>query len=151
MKANFLAKFLNVLVTIFLVLIIFTFFTLPFLVDEYFAVTGAGVPDTTLWIKIFLCMTAIPFFVLLIMIKKLCRNILQNRPFSEDSIRAFNVISICAFSDFLLYALGTVMILRNLLSLTLMVAAFMIGLVSLILSHLIKVAKEIKEENDLTI
>ena len=66
-------------------------------------------------------------------------------------ITALNVISICAFIDFLLYAIGTIIILRNLLSLTLMVAAFMVGLTSLILSQLVKTAMEIKQENDLTI
>lgn len=60
-------------------------------------------------------------------------------------------MSIAAFIDFLLYAIGTITIFRNLLSLTIMIAAFMVGLVSLILSQLVKVAVEIKQENDLTI
>jgi hypothetical protein len=85
------------------------------------------------------------------MAKKVCKNILQQDPFCQSSISALNVISICAFIDFLLYAIGTITILKSLLSLTLMVAAFMVGLVSLILADLFKVMMEIKQENDLTI
>jgi hypothetical protein len=55
------------------------------------------------------------------------------------------------FIDFLLYAFGTIFIMKNLLSLTLTIAAFMVGLVSLILSDLFKVMMEIKQEYDLTI
>lgn len=60
-------------------------------------------------------------------------------------------MSICAFLDFLLYTISTFVLLKNLLSLTLMIAAFMIGLVSSILAQLFTVTMEIKQENDLTI
>jgi hypothetical protein len=150
METNFLAKLLNVLVTIFLVLVVITFFTLPLVVDKYIEIAGVQGPST-FSLKIFLYLTAIPFFVLLVMVKKLCKNVLQNQVFSVSTVKLLNVISICAFVDFLLYTIGTFIILRNLFSLTLMVAAFMIGLVSLILSQLIKLAIAIKEENDLTI
>jgi hypothetical protein len=150
MKTNFLAKLLNLFVTVFLVLLVITFFTLPLLVDKYIEMAGVQL-SSTVSLKIFLYLTSIPFFVLLVMVKKLCRNVLHNLAFSLSSITSLQVISICAFFEFLLYTIGTFVILRNLLSLTLMVAAFMIGLVSLILSQLMKLAMEIKAENDLTI
>lgn len=150
MKTNFLAKLLNLLVTAFLVLVVISFFILPLLVDQYIEMEGVQLAST-ISIKIFLYLTSIPFFILLVMVKKLSTNVLHNQVFSLSSVTSLNVISICAFVDFLLYTIGTFVILRNLLSLTLMVAAFMIGLVSLILSQLIKLAIEIKAENDLTI
>jgi hypothetical protein len=85
------------------------------------------------------------------MAKKLINNILRKDPFCQSNITALNIISICAFIDFILYVIGTTFILKNLLSLTLMVAAFMVGLTSLILSQLVRTAMEIKQENDLTI
>jgi hypothetical protein len=112
---------------------------------------GGGPLNPVLVLTIFMYVTAVPFFVLLMKMKKLCKNLLKNEPFTISSIKALNMISICAFSDFVLYTIGTISILKNLLSLTLMVAAFMIGLVSLLFSHLVKDAMEIKEENDYTI
>jgi hypothetical protein len=141
---------MNGLLNLFIVLLAIALIILPILVDKYIELTGEH-PPNTLFLKIFLYLTAIPFMVLLVMAKKLCKNILHQDPFCQSSITALNVISICAFIDFLLYAFGTILILKNLLSLTLMVAAFMVGLVSLILSHLFKVMMEIKQENDLTI
>ncbi len=111
---------------------------------------GIQVPNLV-WLNIFLYLTAIPFTVLLIMAKKLCQNILRGEPFGPSSVTALNIISISAFTDFLLYAIGTLVILRNILSLTLMIAAFMVGIVSLILAQLVEVAIQIKQENDLTI
>lgn len=150
METNHLAKFLNVLVTVFLVLMVITFLTLPYLIDQYMAFAGA-LTSGTLLLKLFLYVTAIPFFVLLVMVKKCCKNVLQHEAFSMSSIKSLHVISICAFLDALLYTIGTFVILRNLLSLTLMIAAFMIGLVSLLIAQLMKMAVNIKEENDLTI
>jgi hypothetical protein len=124
---------------------------MPFLVHQYIKMTG-GDPLNPAWVFIiFMYITAVPFFVLLMKVKKLCKNLLKDEPFTISSIKALNMISICAFSDFVLYAIGTISLLKNLLSLTLMIAAFMIGLVSLLLSHLVKDAMEIKEENDYTI
>lgn len=150
MDTNFLAKFLNGLVLLILVLLAITCFTLSFLVDAYLKMAGIQMSGT-LSLKIFLYATAIPFFILLFMVKRLCKSVLQNRAFSPSSITSLNIISICAFVDCFLYVIGTFWILRNLLSLTLMVAAFMIGLVGLVLAQLMKTAVELKEENDLTI
>jgi hypothetical protein len=138
------------LLILFLALGAIALITLPFLVDKYAEITGKHIPHA-LYLKIFLYLTALPFMVLLVKAKKLCKNILHQDPFCPSSITALHVISMCAFLDSLLYAIGTILILKNLLSLTLMVAAFMVGLVSLILSHLFTVMMEIKQENDLTI
>jgi hypothetical protein len=150
-KPHFLARTMNFLVFIFLILTLLAFFTMPFLVHHYIKM-ASGDPLNPAWVlTIFMYVTAVPFFILLMKVKKLCKNLLENEPFTKSSIKALNMISICAFSDFVLYAIGTISILKNVLSLTLMVAAFMIGLVSLLLSHLVKDAMEIKEENDYTI
>jgi hypothetical protein len=150
MQGNIWIKWMNALVALLIILVALALFTLPYLVHQYIQLTGSQ-PANPIRLTVFLYLTAIPFLILLVMAKKLCNNALNNNPFCQSSISAFYVISICAFVDFVLYFIGTLVFLRNLLSLTLMVAAFMVGLISLNLSQLVKVAMEIKEENDLTI
>ncbi|MCH5585140.1 DUF2975 domain-containing protein [Shimazuella sp. AN120528] len=150
MRNIFWTKFLNFLIMLLIVLLAVALLILPFLVQQYVDRMGMHLTNT-LYITVFLYLTAIPFFILLIMLRRLCKNVLEKKPFILSSIRALNVISICAFVDFLLYAMGTFFLLKNLLSLTLMIAAFMIGLVSLILAQLFQTMMKIKQENDLTI
>jgi hypothetical protein len=150
MKRSFWLYLMNVLVILFIVIMGLTLITLPFIVDKYAELTGKII-DNSLLVKIFLYLSAVPFTVLLIMVKKLVNNILRKDPFSQSSITALNIISICAFSDFILYAFGTAFLLKDLISLVFTIAAFMIGITSLILSQLVKSAIAIKQENDLTI
>jgi hypothetical protein len=67
--------------------------------DKYMEITGEHTPNT-FCLKIFLYLTAVPFVVLLVMAKKLCKNILYQNPFCQSSIKSLNVISICALSIF---------------------------------------------------
>lgn len=150
MKKYFWIKFTNSLIVLFIILMIIVLIVLPFLVDKYALLTGTQIQNP-IFIKVFLYLTAMPFTILLLEARKLCGNIIRLNPFCKNSITELNIISICAFIDFLLYAVSTFIILKNLLSLTIMVAAFMVGLTSLILSQLVAVAMEIKQENDLTI
>lgn len=150
MKSSLGVKLINLLVILFIILMVSTLIMLPFIVDKYTELTGTQIQNV-LFLKVFLYLTAIPFAILLFMAKKLFKNILCKDPFCTSSITALNVISICAFIDFLLYAIGTIIILKNLLSLTLMVAAFMVGLTSVVLSQLVRTTMEMKQENDLTI
>lgn len=150
MKGLTVTKILSMLISFFIGIMVISFFTIPILVNMYNERTG-GIVTQLLWLKAFLYLTAIPFLVLLVMTKKLCKNILQKMPFTQSTIYSLNVISICAFCDSFLYTIGTFTLFKNLLSLTVMIAAFMIGIVSLVLSMLAKLAQEIKEENDLTI
>ena len=150
MKRSFWLYLMNILVIIFIVFMGLTFITLPFIIDKYAELSGKII-NNFLWVKIFLYFTAVPFTVLLIMVKKLVNNILRKDPFCQNSITALNIISICAFTDFILYAFGTAFLLKDLISLVFTIAAFMIGLTSLILSQLVKTAIAIKQENDLTI
>lgn len=150
MRNLFWVRLMNWLILFFIGLLIISLFTLPLLVNQY--VHWAGVRfNNTLRLTVFLYATAIPFLLLLLAAWRLCKNVLQQNPFCLSSIQALNVMSICAFLDSLLYAVSTIVLLSNLLSLTLMVAAFMIGLVSLITAQLFKMTMEIKQENDLTI
>ncbi|CRK80859.1 DUF2975 domain-containing protein [Neobacillus massiliamazoniensis] len=150
MKESIVIKMVSGLITLFIVMMLIAFFTIPFLVNWYNELTGE-VGAQLVWVNLFLYVTAIPFAVLLVMAKKLCLNILKNTPFSGSTVQALNIISICAFVDFFLYTIGTMTIFQNLLSFTLMIAAFMVGIVSLVLSILAKRAQEIKDENDLTV
>lgn len=150
MQRNFPIKFLNFIVTLAIGIMAFVFVTLPFLVNQYSNFWGIETSNSFL-LKVFLYLTAAPFIVLLLKVKKLCNNIVKTEAFSQSSVTALNLISASAFVDFLLYAIGTIVIFKNLLALILMIAAFMVGLVSLILAQLVKMAIEIKQENDLTI
>jgi hypothetical protein len=150
MKRSFWLYLMNILVILFLVIMGLTLVALPFIIDKYTEITGKIISNP-IWVKIFLYFTAIPFTALLIMVKKLVNNIFRKDPFCQSSITALNVISICAFLDFILYAFGTAFLLKDLISLVFTIAAFMIGLTSLILSQLVKSAIAIKQENDLTI
>ena len=150
MNSNYWVKLLNMVVILFILITTLTLVGFPFLLNKYFQFSGVRFQNFQL-IVIFLYITAVPFTILLLMVKRLCKNLLQNDPFCKSSIKALNIISICGFIDFFLYAISTLIILKNLLSLTMMVAGFMIGLTSLILSQLVKVAMEIKQENDLII
>jgi hypothetical protein len=150
MKRSFWLYVMNALVILFIVIMGLTLITLPFLVDKYAELTGKII-NNSLWVKIFLYLTAIPFTVLLIMVKKLVNNIIHKDPFCQSSITALNIVSICAFIDFILYTFGTAFLLKDLISLVFTIAAFMIAITSLILSQLVISAIAIKQENDLTI
>lgn len=150
MKFNVLVKGLLYIIVILIIFLATTMGFLPWLIEKYESVTGIQVQDSSRLIA-FLYLTAFPFAILLMMSAKLCRNILNNKSFSLSSYRALVVIGICAFGDFFFYALGTIFIIKSLLALTLMIAAFMVGLVSLVLAQLVKVAVKLKEENELTI
>lgn len=150
MKNNFWVKLMNLLLMLLIALLAIALCILPFLVDKYIERMGIHTTNS-FYLTVFLYLTSFPFLTLLIMSRKLCKNILEHNSFRPSSIRALNIISICAFIDFLLYAIGTFFLLKNLLSFTLMVAAFMIGLVSLILAQLFQMTMKIKQENDLTI
>jgi len=150
MKRSFWLYLMNILAILFIVIMGLTLVTLPFIIDKYTEITGKIISNPV-WVKIFLYLTAIPFAALLIMVKKLVNNIFRKDPFCQSSITALNVISICAFLDFILYAFGTAFLLKDLMSLVFTIAAFMIGITSLILSQLVKSAIAIKQENDLTI
>lgn len=143
-------KILDSLLSLFIGLLLLTLLTLPYLIKEYTTFSGTQI-EHTFQLTVFLYLTAIPFFIILILAKRLCKNILRQKPFSESSLIFLKIISLSAFTDALFYIFGTLMILRNLLSLTLMIAAFMLGLVSLILARLVEVAIEINRENELTI
>ena len=150
MRRSFWIDLMDVLVILFIAALVTAMILLPFIFGK-FAGLAESQTFNSLWIQVFLYFTAIPFMALLIMTKKIINNIKRKDPFCRSSIMSLNIISICAFTDFVLYAIGTAVIFKNLLSLTLTIAAFMVGLTCLILSQLVKEAMKIKQENDLTI
>jgi len=108
---------------------------------------------------VYLC--AIPYVIALFKLKKLSSLVVKNNPFSKESVKSLKVISICAFSEIIIFigctsylkhsveffkyiVLGGPYIVLTFLCLT-------IGLLCLVLSQLFEIAIEIKEENDKTI
>jgi archaellum biogenesis protein FlaJ (TadC family) len=145
-----LAKFIYGFVWLLITLTVAILLTMPFLFGWYTEMTGM-LPADPMAVMILLYTTAIPFLILLVMALRLSRNILRHTPFTHSSTACLQVASLSAFVNFLLYAYATLFVLQNLLSLAVMVVFFTAGLVSLILSQLVKMAREMQEENDLTI
>ncbi len=149
-KRSFWTSLMDVLVIFFISALVIVMILLPFIFNKYGGLYGS-LTISSVWAKVFLYFTAVPFMALLIMTKKIVNNIKRNDPFCLSNVTALNIISICAFTDFILYAIGTAVIFRSLLPLTLAIAAFMVGLTSLVLAQLVKEAIKIKQENDLTV
>ncbi len=149
-KRSFWTGLMDVLVIFFIAALVVVMILLPFIFNKYGGLYGS-LTISSVWAIVFLYFTAVPFMTLLTMTKKIVNNIKRKNPFCRSTITALNTISICAFTDFILYAIGTAIIFKNLLSLTLAIAAFMVGLTSLILAQLVNEAIKIKQENDLTI
>ncbi len=108
---------------------------------------------------IYLC--AVPYVISLLKLKKLCSLVVKNNPFSIESVKSLNVISICSFSEIIIF-IGCVKYLEHSVEFfkyiifggPIIVVTFIcvtIGFLCLVLSQLFEIAIQIKEENDKTI
>ncbi len=100
---------------------------------------------------ILLYITGMLAWIILIVTTKICRNIINRDPFSESSITSLKIISICSCGVFLCYLYICIFMAVTLGVFTITIGAFMISLISAILYKLVKLALEIKKENELTI
>lgn len=104
-------------------------------------------------------LTAIPFCIAVFNVFKLLKLIEEDVVFSMDSIKILSIISKCSIAEIVLYSLGLVYLYINnamqpgiiLLSLLIMLAAFIIYIFIEILEELLLKAVQIKTENELTI
>ncbi|WP_195940020.1 DUF2975 domain-containing protein [Romboutsia sp. 1001713B170131_170501_G6] len=110
-------------------------------------------------ICVYLCF--IPYMISLFKLKKLCRLIIKNIPFTMASSKALKTISICSFSEIIIFS-GCLLYLKyfvipfndTLIIPAIIVVTFVclvIGLLCLTLSQLFETATKIKDENDKTI
>ena len=102
-------------------------------------------------ILVLLYVTGIPTWVILWMTKRLAKNIIKRKPFSDSSSFSLKVISICAIIVFICYLYACFFLSATLGIIVITLGAFMVALISAIIYKLVQVAVEIQKENELTI
>ncbi|CAH2215408.1 DUF2975 domain-containing protein [Tepidibacter aestuarii] len=162
MKNNFNSKILNMIVilgiSITCILLLGTgFITTAFFKSQFSLIDHSLVISVT--ICIYLC--AIPYIIALFGLKRLCSLVVKNNPFSMQIVKSLKVISICSFSEIIIF-IGCVNYLKHSVEffkytvwgapiIALTIICLTIGFLCLVLSQLFKIAIKIKEENDKTI
>ncbi|MGL5633564.1 MAG: DUF2975 domain-containing protein [Sarcina sp.] len=165
MTKSLSTKVLNIILIIGIIGTILIFLGSPFIFGAFFKSTGdvdliGTAPFYSVIIGFMLC--ALPYIVALFSLKSLIKLISKNQSFSIKSIKILNIISICAFSELILFILCSNIIKRVfivhfgyiLLTTPTIIIGFMcltLGFLFLILAKLFKNALELKEENDMTI
>lgn len=102
---------------------------------------------------------SLPFFFGLLQYFLICSRIFRDRSFCRQNARALSLISYCALADTLLCLCLTVLLAINnalnagvlILSAGVTAAGIFAAVLSLAISHLVRKASEMQEENDLTI
>lgn len=162
MKKNASSKVLNIIVTVGIILTLLVLLATPLTITAYFK-SAFSMLNQNLVMGITVCIyiCALPYMIALFNLKKLCKLIVNNNPFSIDAPKSLKTISICAFSEVLLFN-GCVIFITyyyNIYLYILTIAPMIIvtfisiaiGFLSFVLSKLFEIAIEIKDENDKTI
>lgn len=162
MKNNLNPKILNMVVTLGIaitcILLLGTpLITTAFFKSQFFLLDHSLVMIVTTCI--YLC--AIPYVISLFKLKKLSNLVVKNNPFSIESVKSLKVISICSFSEIIIFIICLKYLKHSVeffkytvLGGPIIVVAFIcitIGFSCLVLSELFNIAIKIKEENDKTI
>ena len=162
MKKDYSSSILNNIVLVGIILTLIALLAMPpiltAILKSDLGIVGSNLP-MNISIVIYIC--AIPYVISLFILKKLCKIIAIKQPFSRKIPKCLKQISICAFSEILIYNIVQVALYYifdiYLYGLTIMPAIIVsfvslaIGFLSLVLSKLFDMAIEIKEENDKTI
>ncbi|MGL4740934.1 MAG: DUF2975 domain-containing protein [Sarcina sp.] len=165
MTKSLSTKVLNIILTIGIIATILIFIGSPFIFGALFKTTGnVDLISTAAFYSVILgfMLCALPYIIALFSLKNLIKLISKNQSFSLKSIKILNIISICSFSELILFVLCSNIIKRIfiehfeyiLLTPVTIVIAFIcltLGFLFLILAKLFKNALELKEENDMTI
>lgn len=155
-------KITNGLVMVGILLTILALISLPLVMTAFFksdlAMTNTNL-DMVAVVAIYIC--AIPYLIALFSLKKMCKLLLLNKPFSSDMPKQLKRISKCAFIELLLFNLTTVVLFVvfdiYLYAFTIgscLVVSFVslvMGLLSFVFANLFNSAIEIKNENDYTV
>lgn len=162
MKKDISSKALNIIVIVGIVLTLLALVFTPLVLTAFFK-SGLGVTETNMpmiiSIGIFIC--AIPYVISLFSLKKLCKLIVLNKPFSIEIPKSLKRISVCAISEILIFNIVVIVLyyfydmylyaLTILPSVVISFVSLAVGLLSFVLSRLFEMAIEIKDENDSTI
>ena len=162
MKKDYSSNILNSIVVIGIILTLIALLAMPLILTAMLK-SGLGIVGSSLpmniSIVIYIC--AAPYVIALFILKKLCKIVAIKQPFSRDITKYLKKISICAFSEILIYNIVQVLLyyifdiylygLTIILAIVVSFVSLAIGFLSLVLSKLFDMAIEIKEENDKTI
>ena len=162
MKKDYSSNILNSIVVIGIILTLIALLAMPLILTAMLK-SGLGIVGSSLpmniSIVIYIC--AAPYVIALFILKKLCKIVAIKQPFSRDIPKSLKKISICAFSEILIYNIVQVLLyyifdiylygLTIILAIVVSFVSLAIGFLSLVLSKLFDMAIEIKEENDKTI
>ncbi|MGZ9585825.1 DUF2975 domain-containing protein [Paenibacillus marinisediminis] len=156
------SRIMNIIVVCGIVLSLLALAAVP-LVLTAFLKSAFSILDQGLVIAITSCiyLCAVPYMIALFKLKKLSGIAVKNTPFSFDTVKALRVISICAFSEIVLFngcslylVFAHDMYLYALTIFPMIIVTFVslaIGFFSLTLAQLFEQAAIIKDENDQTI
>ena len=158
MKKDYSSNILNSIVVIGIILTLIALLAMPLMLKSGLGIVGSSLP-MNISIVIYIC--AAPYVIALFILKKLCKIVAIKQPFSRDIPKYLKKISICAFSEILIYNIVQVLLyyifdiylygLTIILAIVVSFVSLAIGFLSLVLSKLFDMAIEIKEENDKTI
>lgn len=162
MRKNKTQKILNNIVLIGIILTLLILLILPLALTSALKTDVVSMNNNLpvkLTIAIYLC--AIPYVYALVLLKKLCKLVAAKQPFAHKIPNILKKISICAFSEVILfnganiamyYLCNVYLYLVTIVSCIIVsFVAIAIGFMSLVLSNLFEMAIEIKDENDKTI
>ncbi len=119
-------------------------------------------PDVSGWFTpwlVFILITAVPCYIVLVYCWKIVSNIAKGRAFSYENAKYFSVMSYLALGDIAFFFAGNVLLLlANMNHPSVVVASLIIVFIGIAvavvfatLSHLVRKAAELQQENDLTV
>lgn len=162
MKKDFSSRILDKIVIVGIILTLITLLVIPMgltaIFKSGFGIVGSDIP---MIISIGLYICSIPYVIALFKLKKLCSLIVAKDPFSKNIPIYLKRISICAFSEILIFNIVVIALyyffdiyLYALTIIPVIIVSFVslvIGFLSIVLAKLFEMAIEIKDENDKTI
>lgn len=162
MKKSINATIVNHLVTVGIILTLLALAFTPLGMTAFFksalSMTGTNM-DMVVTAAIYVC--AVPYVATLFSLKKMCKLIVLNQPFSDEMPKCLKRISLYSFCELVLFNVVTLVLYYGydifLYALTIFpciivsFVALTVGLLSLVFSRLFETAIDIKNENDQTI
>lgn len=104
MNKNFSSTILNNIVSIGIFITLILFLLIPLLFNYFFKNTlGLVGGNISLFVSTGIYICIIPYLIALITLKKLCRLIYNENPFSRKTTYLLKTISLCAFSEFFVF------------------------------------------------
>ena len=157
MNKNFSSNLLNKIITTGIILTFLALLSTPLILTAIFknrlGIVNSNIP-ISISIGLYIC--AIPYIIALFILKKISKQIAIKDPFNIkipipfcafSEIILFNIVCIVLYYVFNIYLYG----ITIMSSIVVSFVSLAIGVLSIVLSQLMKIAIEIKDENDKTI